>query len=86
MPYEKAGIVILYLQKWIELHTNYHCPVQPFYSQFVELPKIEIDHKSEILNYLSYHLDPLSEWSIYGIHTLVQYTDMIKTLLGTRGK
>ena len=51
--------------------------------EIVDLPEIEIDHKSEILNYLSEHLDPLLESSIYGIENLVQCIDMIETLFST---
>ena len=51
----------------------------------VELPKIKIDHKSEILNCSSEHLNPLLESSVYGIETFVQCIDMIATLLSTFG-
>ena len=47
--------------------------------------KIKIDHKSEILNCSSEHLNPLLESSVYGIETLVQCIDMIATLLSTFG-
>ena len=53
--------------------------------EIVELPKIKIDHKSEILNCLSEHLNPLLESSVYAIETLVQCIDMIATLLSTFG-
>ena len=50
-----------------------------------KLPKIKIDHKSEILNCSSEHLNPLLESSVYGIETFVQCIDMIATLLSTFG-
>ena len=51
----------------------------------VELPKIKIDHKSEILTCSSEPLNPLLESSVYGIETFVQCIDMIATLLSTFG-
>ena len=53
--------------------------------EIVELPEIKIAHKSEILNCLSEHLNPLLESSVYAIETLVQCIDMIATLLSTFG-